>query len=285
MKLSKTVGPSYDVKAADTLEIKRALNRLGFYPVPSYGLTDMPDQAMFDGIKAVQRRLGLPPTGVMRPDGPEHRAIAASLNRQEAAGGAGGPGPVHVQAYSQNRGGHAVRVSAHERGGPGGGANAPVGGSKLPPMENPVHNGTMRQCDGPPYGCGHFGADRKGSDGKIRPHLGVDIAVAPGQPVYSPVKGTIEGPPFDPYKPGDRAYGLYKGVTIRTDDGHLVRIMYINPHVRSGTRVEAGTPLGTAQDLSKGYPPAGKVRMTNHVHVDVKKDRMPKDPTGMLFRR
>ncbi|MEO5336788.1 MAG: peptidoglycan-binding protein [Magnetospirillum sp. WYHS-4] len=116
MKLSKTVGPSYNVNAADTLEIKRALNRLGFYPIPPYGLTDLPDGAMFDGIEAVQRRLGLPPTGVMRPNGPEHRAIAASLDRQEAAGGAGGPGTVHVQAYSQSRAGHAVQVSAHERG-------------------------------------------------------------------------------------------------------------------------------------------------------------------------
>jgi murein DD-endopeptidase MepM/ murein hydrolase activator NlpD len=217
----------------------------------------------------------------MRPDGPEHRAITASL---EAEGGAGGPGIVHVRAYSQDRAGHAVRVSAHERGAPGAGANAPVGDSSgLPKMENPVYGGTIRGRDG--YGTGHFGADRVGPDGKHYPHKGIDVVAKPGQPVYSPVGGTIEGPPFDPYRSRKASRGIYEGVTIRTDDGHRVRIMYVNSHVRSGTRVESGTPIGTAQDLSKVYPPRKGGTMTNHVHIDIKKGDTFKDPTGMVRKR
>jgi murein DD-endopeptidase MepM/ murein hydrolase activator NlpD len=277
MKLSTTIGPSYNVGESDTLEVKRALLALGHYTIPSYGLTPYPDQAMFDGIKAVQRALGLSPTGVMRPDGPEHRAIAASL---EAEGGAGGPGIVHVRAYSQDRAGHAVQVSAHERGAPGAGANAPVGGSSgLPKMENPVHDGTMRQCDGSPYGCGHFGA-RRMRNGKPYSHEGVDIAVPPGKPIYSPVAGTIIRNDIDPY-----GNGKFQGTSIRTDDGHVVRILYVNSHLRKGTRVEPGTPIGTAQDLSPAYPPVGKTRMTNHVHVEVIKNGTHVDPTGLLFQR
>ncbi|CAA6604678.1 hypothetical protein MTBLM1_30271 [Rhodospirillaceae bacterium LM-1] len=191
----------------------------------------------------------------------------------------GGPEAiVEVQAYSQNRDGNTVQVSEHTRSAPGTGTGGTLKGSAdLPKMSNPVANGKKRGCD-VGYGCGHYGADRKKQDGTKYPHTGVDIAVEPGGAVSSPVEGTVERNNIDPY--GD---GKFKGVLIRTADGHEVRVLYVDPSVKKGDSVKAGTPIGKAQDLSKKHKPKGKDKMTNHVHVDVKKGKDFKDPTKILF--
>jgi murein DD-endopeptidase MepM/ murein hydrolase activator NlpD len=153
----------------------------------------------------------------------------------------------------------------------------------VPELENPVHNGTLRPHDG--YGKGHYGAGRKRKKNGVEysdTHKGIDIAVNPGKPVYSPVKGTVESVDIEPYPNDPRKKGMYTGVSIRTDDGALVRVLYVNRHVRAGTRVEAGTPIGTAQDLSKAYPPTAKGKMTNHVHVDVKKNGVYYNPSRLM---
>ncbi|MBI4968518.1 MAG: hypothetical protein HZC25_10415 [Rhodospirillales bacterium] len=197
---------------------------------------------------------------------------------------AGGPGPVHVRAYEQTRHGHIVPVSAHERGGTGSDKREPTKKPSTPPMKSPVPDGQIRRKDG--YGEGHFGARRTKSDGSDYHHQGVDIIVAPGKDIKSPVSGTVEGAPFDPYgKSGDkRKIGVYQGITIRTEDGHRVRVMYIDPAVEAGDKVEAGaTKIGTAQDLAKVYPPKPNgEQMTNHIHVDVMKDGVFKDPTEAM---
>ena len=193
----------------------------------------------------------------------------------------GGPEAiVEVQSYSQNRDGHTVQVSEHTRSAPGTGTSGTLkGSSDLPKMSNPVANGKMRGCD-VGHGCGYYGADRRKPDGTKYSHTGVDIAVEPGGAVSSPVEGTVEKNNIDPY--GDR---IFKGVLIRTDDGHEVRVLYVDPSVKKGDRVRAGSPIGTAQDLSKKHKPKGKNkdRMTNHIHVDVKKGKDFKDPTKILF--
>lgn len=114
----------------------------------------------------------------------------------------------------------------------------------------------------------------------MRLHKGVDIVVKPGETVYSPVEGTVERTDVKPY-----AKDAYRGISIRTEDGHRVRILYVTPHIKTGAHVKAGSPVGTAQDLLKRYPPRKKGEMTNHVHVDVKKDGAFKNPSGMLFGR
>ncbi|MBF0167704.1 MAG: M23 family metallopeptidase [Alphaproteobacteria bacterium] len=228
---------------------------------------------------------------------PEHEAYRAFVAQEfkraypglhrptglEPMGGAGGPGLIHVRSYEQVRDGQLVQVAEHQRGGPGAGQEAKGGSAKgLPTMTNPVSNGKKRGCDGRPYGCGHYEADRDGG----RKHKGVDIAVEPGQDVHSPVTGTVEGPPFDPYGSSNdmSKRGKYKAVSIRTEDGHLVRVMYIDPDVKSGQKVEAAkTRIGTSQDLSKIYPPVGNTKMTNHVHIDVQKKGEFKDPTQIIF--
>ena len=79
-----------------------------------------------------------------------------------------------------------------------------------------------------------------------------------------------------------------QAVQIMTDDGHRVRVMYIDPDavgLKQGQRVVAGeTPIGKAQDLTKIYPPNKEGVMTNHTHIDVWKDGRFKDPTPFFER-
>lgn len=205
--------------------------------------------------------------GIHRPDGFDTAAE-------------GGPDAlVHVRAYTRRQDGQAIQVAEHDRAAPGtGGGGDAVSTSDLPKMKNPVPGGKLRGCDGPDFGCGHYGARRQKPDGTVYPHSGVDIAVDPGRPVSSPVEGIVERNDIDPY--GDR---IFKGVSIRTDDGYLVRVLYVDPSVKMGERVQAGMPIGVAQDLSQKHKPKGKDKMTNHVHVEIKKGNDFKDPTKILF--
>lgn len=271
MRLSRTIGPSHNVGEADTLAIKTALNRLGLYSIPSYGQTPYPDEAMFDGIKAVQRQLGLWPSGIMRPDGLEHQAITTAMASQQAKGGAGGHGSVHVRAYSQDRDGHLTQVQAHERSAPGSGPDTPVRESP-PPMTNPVPGGKIRGTDG--YGDGHFGAYRMHG-----PHEGVDIVVQPGQTIASPTDGTIVRTDVLPYGKGSP----YRGIEIKSASGHRIKMFYVTPGLPVGTKVKAGDPIAKAQDISKEYPPNKRGVMTPHVHVEVRnKNGGLIDPAGMV---
>jgi hypothetical protein len=81
----------------------------------------------------------------------------------------------------------------------------------------------------------------------------------------------------------DRPYGrddpssdcaeIYSAVQIRTDDGHVVGVMYVDRRgLEVGQRVGAGrTSLGRAQDLALAYPVEGDKRIINHVHLDAQK--------------
>lgn len=214
----------------------------------------------------------------------------------------GGPGEtagdtVHVRAYTRIQDGETIQVSEHDRAAPhgsGGPRESNKGGSSspqkaenddLPLMVNPVPGGHMRGDDGPPYGAGHFKARRVGPDGKVYEHKGTDIAVEAGETVVSPVSGTITiGHPYDKEKDSAK-HDLYRSVRIETPDGHLVKVFYVKPDssIRDGMSVQAGQVIGTAQDLSKAFPPKNGGRMTNHIHVEVRKNGRPKNPTGALF--
>ncbi len=207
-------------------------------------------------------------------------------------------GAVHVQAHTRDGG--KTEVADYWRARPGQGSE-PVSrsehglesgvktetadrspqiadGGDLPPMVNPVPGGRMRGDDGPPYGSGAFGAGRTG-----RRHEGVDIAVQPGETVVSPVSGTVSI--GDPYGDDPKKRDIYQSVRIKTEDGHVVKVFYVKPGegIENGAAVKAGQPIGTAQDLSRVYPPRDGGRMTNHVHVEVWKGNRRKNPTGVLF--
>ena len=67
MRLTRRIGSDTSVTESDTLSVKAALQRLGLYATPRYGMTPYPDEAMIAGLKAVQTRLGREATGSIRP--------------------------------------------------------------------------------------------------------------------------------------------------------------------------------------------------------------------------
>lgn len=161
---------------------------------------------------------------------------------------------VTVRAYRQIRDGEVVEVRAHERGVPA-----------LPRMVSPVPNPRIRGQDA--YGAGHYGAAR---DGGARRHNGIDIVAQPGQPIVSPVDGTIIRTDIDPYSGVPSKAKKLLGVAIKTENQETVRMLYVTPHVTIGQRVAGGqTVLGTVQILSRVYPPKNRGRMTNHILMDI----------------
>ncbi len=71
-------------RPADVLNVKRALNRMGFYDVPDYGMTPYADRTMFDGIRRFQRANGLRVDGVMRRGHATERAMNDALRLASA---------------------------------------------------------------------------------------------------------------------------------------------------------------------------------------------------------
>lgn len=81
IKLKNTIGETYNVDLNDIEPTKHALNMLGYYDIPTYGMNTYPDMPMFKGIKSFQKKTGLRVDGIMRPGGETERTI----NRRLAA--------------------------------------------------------------------------------------------------------------------------------------------------------------------------------------------------------
>ncbi len=279
-RLKGPIGLEYNMDLDDALNTKKAFRDLGHYRVPKFGLTTYPDQPMIDGIKSFQRKNKLRVDGVMKPDGPTIKRLNETLVL------VGGPdGLVQVDAYNQNRDGNSVHVSSHTRSAPGSGGDISTGNGGSPKtsgMKPSVPNARVRGKDD--RGEGHFGARRVKPDGTIYEHEGVDIVTTPGETVTSPVNGTYVRP-ATPYTGDPR----YSGAVIKADDGSEVKVLYISPApgLKPGDKVEAGkTPIGTSQDIVKKYPATAKLGpITNHVHIQVKKDGKFIDPTEAITGR
>lgn len=77
IKLSQNFAPNSDVDAYDVRQMKKALNRLGYYmPQKDTGITPIIDGPVFTALKRFQAERGLKATGVARPDD----ATVAALN-------------------------------------------------------------------------------------------------------------------------------------------------------------------------------------------------------------
>ena len=68
-RLNRPIGPEFNHDLKDVLKTKKALDTLGHFATPDYGLTEFPDQPMFDAIKGFQRDHGLKEDGAMKPGG------------------------------------------------------------------------------------------------------------------------------------------------------------------------------------------------------------------------
>jgi len=101
--------------------------------------------------------------------------------------------------------------------------------------------------------------------------------------VTSPVSGRVTGI-FDPYGRDATKRGKFSAVQITTDDGYVVRLMYIiTDELEEGQEVQAGDTLGIVDNLSKVYPPkSDNRRMTNHVHFDIRREGTYLDPTPLV---
>lgn len=86
-KLTGPVAADVAMGEVDTLNTKTALNRLGEYEVPAYGLTPYPDAGIFDGLKRFQKKAGLRVDGVAKPGRETEAALDTALSS------AAGPGP------------------------------------------------------------------------------------------------------------------------------------------------------------------------------------------------
>ena len=77
-----TVSQSSNINADDVVKTKSALNAVGSYDVPDFGITDIPDMGMIDGLKNFQANNGLKVDGVMKPGGPTENALGQTLANQ-----------------------------------------------------------------------------------------------------------------------------------------------------------------------------------------------------------
>ena len=113
-------------------------------------------------------------------------------------------------------------------------------------------------------GSGEYGAPR-GS----RKHHGIDYCVAFGNEVVAHVDGVVTkiGYPyaqnFDNKKNTLKAALRYVEITDSKQLKH--RFFYLSPSVAIGDPIDAGTVIGTQQDLKAIYG----IRMKNHCHYEV----------------
>ncbi len=78
-RVDSTIGQSGNIKPDDVRKTKSALNAIGNYNVPDFGITDIPDMGMIDGLKNFQANNGLKVDGVMKPGGPTENALGQTL--------------------------------------------------------------------------------------------------------------------------------------------------------------------------------------------------------------
>ena len=123
-----------------------------------------------------------------------------------------------------------------------------------------------RQCDG--FGCGHYGASRG-----TRDHRGIDYEAVAGADVVAVIGGEVTriGWPY--------ANANYRYIEITTQDGYVVREMYVSPNANLvvGSQVIQGEVIGTVQSLQPRYP-----GITDHVHVEVRENGVVIDPATVI---
>ncbi len=74
--LSKPFASNRAADDYDTRQMKKSLNRLGYYkPYEKTGITGIPDAAIFAALKAFQKDHGIAATGIAYPDDETVKAL------------------------------------------------------------------------------------------------------------------------------------------------------------------------------------------------------------------
>jgi len=82
LALINRINDQDDLDLADIVVTKRSLQRLGYYKLPRWGLTDVTDDQMFKGIRSFQYGHGLKQDGVLEPDGETATEIGRALSNR-----------------------------------------------------------------------------------------------------------------------------------------------------------------------------------------------------------
>jgi hypothetical protein len=80
--VGNTISQSSNIQPDDVLKTKNALSQTGHYQVPDFGITDIPDMGMIDGLKGFQQDNDLKVDGVMKPGGPTETKLGETLAHQ-----------------------------------------------------------------------------------------------------------------------------------------------------------------------------------------------------------
>ncbi|MEQ8667058.1 MAG: peptidoglycan-binding domain-containing protein [Rhodospirillales bacterium] len=81
--LRTTIGREHNVDLDDVRRVKKALRYTGYFETPSYGLTDYPDEPLFNAIEMFQSDNDLRRDGVMKPDGETAKTLGRVLGQRE----------------------------------------------------------------------------------------------------------------------------------------------------------------------------------------------------------
>ncbi|MAN79478.1 MAG: hypothetical protein CMM77_08150 [Rhodospirillaceae bacterium] len=76
-QLKSSIDESASADEDDVLAVKTALNRIGYYDDPGWGISSYPDRNLFDAIQKFQTDFGLTSDRVMKPGGPTEKELAA----------------------------------------------------------------------------------------------------------------------------------------------------------------------------------------------------------------
>ncbi len=76
-KLKSIIGESTNANGDDVLAVKSALEDLGYYEKPDWGISPYVDLGMFDAIECFQANTGLKRDRIMKPGGETERELAA----------------------------------------------------------------------------------------------------------------------------------------------------------------------------------------------------------------
>ena len=80
IQITTTLSPSLAIAGWDILQMKKALNRLGYYlPQSNTGTTDEPERALFEALKDFKRKQNLSPTGIAMMNDSTVRRINTEL--------------------------------------------------------------------------------------------------------------------------------------------------------------------------------------------------------------
>ena len=88
LDIKKPFARNGKVDEQDVRVIKRSLNWLGYYtPHEKSGLTELPDNQIFEALRSFQKDNALSPTGTLKPGDDTHQTIEKQIKHKTTVKG------------------------------------------------------------------------------------------------------------------------------------------------------------------------------------------------------